>query len=249
MIVGGRTSGKSTLINALMRRRFLSMTPTPQAAVIKKIVYGIPERVVFHSSITGKPPVEINLEDFRQLRGRYEPDEDDMSVEPDYAVMYQSGKIMGDERVSLVECCFHKELPYYLLEFEHMACAIVFVIGTSVALTQIELDYIRLHYEGRHMKNVFFICTHIDFLYDKEQDEFRKAVKRCLNTVFTDEHGKFDEELFARRVFYVDAYHSFLARIGEPAGITPYERLKYSDEFTGVPEFEHELIRFITGQK
>lgn len=41
---------------------------------------------------------------------------------------------------------------------------------------------------------------------------------------------------------------TLLARIDEPIRTTPYELLKCSDEFTGTPEFEYELTKFITGK-
>lgn len=71
---------------------------------------------------------------------------------------------------------------------------------------------------GKGLRNVFFVVNRIDNLAspDALEKNVKPAVRAHLEGVFTDENGRFDEELFNKRVFYTNAYGALCARTGEP---------------------------------
>ena len=98
------------------------------------------------------------------------------------------------------------------------------------------------------MRNLFFVINRWDSLNEKERTDTKKAVRKHLAEVFTDEENRFDEELFNSRVFYTAAYPSLMTRLGKPAANVMGHDIFVDDKDTGVPEFEEALSKFLTAE-
>lgn len=252
LFTGGFSAGKSTLLNALMRKKVLRMAITAETAVITKIVFGQDEKVIIYEKSadahTGqKLSHEMSVEQFFD-QYRISQDMPDKFNNIDYVVLQQPGEGIGGSLVQLVDSPGTENSVEDTLtarQFAENASAIVYMINSAMPFVLEDKEYIASHYAGRHMKNIFFVCNRFDALDEQSKEDLRKSVRQQLKDVFTDRNGRFDEELFQSRVFYTDAYHSLCARVGEEVQ-TPFGKMPCDDSVTGVPEFENDLSAYLT---
>lgn len=252
LFTGGFSAGKSTLLNALMRKKVLRMAITAETAVITKIVFGQDEKVIIYEKTadarTGqKISRELSVTQFFEDY-RISQDMPDKFNNIDYVVLQQPGEGIGGSLVQLVDSPGTENSVEDTLtarQFAENASAIVYMINSAMPFVLEDKEYIASHYAGRHMRNIFFVCNRFDALDEQSKEDLRKSVRQQLKDVFTDRSGRFDEELFESRVFYTDAYHSLCARVGEEVQ-TPYGKMPCDDSVTGVPEFESALNTYLT---
>ena len=252
LFTGCFSCGKSTMLNALMRKEVLRTAISAETAVITRIVFGQDEKVLIYEKAkdgqTGESVVrEMNVEDFfNEFRVSQEHPEKFDNI--DYVLMQQPGEGIGGTLVQMVDSPGTENSPEDTLaarKFAENASAIVHMINSVTPFVQDDKDYIEKHYAGRHMRNIFFVFNRFDSLNEQAQEELKARVPQQLHDVFSDENGKFDQELFESRVFYTDAYHSLKARTGEKIK-TPYGLMACDDSVSGVPEFEQGLSGFLT---
>lgn len=252
LFTGGFDAGKSTLLNALMRKNVLRTAITAETAVITKIVFGQDEKVLVYEKVndskSGEKKVrELSVEDFFE-EFRVNQDHPDKFQDIDYVVLQQPGEGIGGTLVQMVDSPGTENSTEDTLaarQFAENASAIVHLINSTMPFVEKDKEYIADHYANKQMRNIFFVCNRFDSLNEQEQEQLKKSVRKQLRDVFTDENGKIDEELFNSRVFYTDAYHSLYARMGEKVK-TPFGLMTCDDTVTGVPEFEEALSRYLT---
>lgn len=127
------------------------------------------------------------------------------------------------------------------------ADAIVFLLNALLPFAQYEREYIARYFAGRQMQNLFFVINRGNlFLTGEKKEELKQCVREELTDVFTDQKGTFDEELFRRRVFYVNALESMNTRLGRETKISSNVSKMISDDETGVPKIEEALEKFLT---
>ncbi|MGM9891141.1 MAG: dynamin family protein [Floccifex porci] len=252
LFTGGFSAGKSTLLNALMRKDILRTAINAETAVITKIVFGRDEQVVIYmkgehnkkgESITKKMSVQKFFEEYRVSQ-----EDENKFANVDYVVLYQPEDGIGGSLVQLVDSPGTENSnadTQAARRFAESANAIVHLINSTMPFIEDDKEYIASHYANKHMKNIFFVCNRFDALDEKAQEELKQSTRKQLKDVFTDEKGRFDEKLFNNRVFYTDAYHSLNARIGKQVK-TPFGMMKCDDSVTGVPEFEEALGKYLT---
>lgn len=244
LFTGGFSSGKSTMLNALMRKKILRTAITAETAVITKIVFGQDESITVHMKEADEDngsvkTIEMSVEDFFK-EYRVSQEDADKFEKVDYVVLRQSEEGIAGNLVQLVDSPGTENSvvdTQAARRFAESANAIVHLINSTMPFVLEDKEYIASHYAKRHMKNVFFVCNRYDSLNEDAQNDLKESVRDQLEDVFTDENGRFDEELFQNRVFYTDAYHSMLYRIGES---------KESDKNMGVPDFEDALGKYLT---
>lgn len=255
LFTGVFSAGKSTLLNSLMHKKVLRMNINAETAVVSKIIFGYPETVQIVSKTidksTNQPQIiEMSLKQFFE-EYRVDQDNPEKFVGISHVVIHQPGDGIGGRLVQLVDSPGTNNSNADTLaarEFAEHASAIVYMINSTQAFQLDDKEYIKSHYEGRHMRNVFFVCNWFDALTEQAQrEDLKKRARDQLREVFTDKHGRFDEELFRKRVFYTDAYHSLYARLGEPIK-APYGVINCDDSLTGVPEFEKALNEYLTAE-
>ncbi|MBR1693265.1 MAG: dynamin family protein [Lachnospiraceae bacterium] len=250
LFTGGFSAGTSTLLNALMRKDVLKMSIKAETAVITKIIFNAPEKVIVY-----KKQVDANgnrlkeeysvgefFEKFRVSQEHAEKFED-----IDYVQLQQAQDGIGGSLVQLVDSpgTSNSEVDTEMARsFAEKASAIVYLISGLQPFTDEDKQYIKSHYAGRGIKNVFFVINRFDNVQPEEVETLKANVRQQLTGVFT-VNGQFDEQLFRNRVFYTNAYGSLNTRVGRPTK-TPYGDFMIDDSQTGVPEFEHALSEFLT---
>lgn len=252
LFTGGFSAGKSTLLNALMRKDVLRTAITAETAVITKIVFGQDEKmIIFEKAVdaqNGKRITrELSVQQFFE-KYRVSQEQPDKFQDIDYVILQQPGEGIGGTLVQMVDSPGTENSAEDTLaarQFAANANAIVHLINSTTPFVLEDKEYIASHYANKQMRNIFFVCNRYDSLNEQEQEDLKKNVRKQLKDVFTDKNGEFDEELFNSRVFYTDAYHSFCARIGREVK-TPYGIMKCDDAITGVPKFEEALSQYLT---
>lgn len=254
MFTGHFDSGKSTLINALLRKPILRTAITAETAVITKVIFGHEEKAVVIAKKTdprtGKPErKEMTLKEFFELM-RVSQEEPEKFTWVDHAALYLSQDGIGGNTVQLVDSpgtSNSQADTEAARSFAKTASAIVYLINATTPFVQEDKKYIAEHYANKQLQNLFFVINHIDSLDDNAlRDLKEQSVPQQLRAVFARKDGSFDRELFNRRVFYTNAYGSLQTRQGKPAARFMGQDFFMKDEDTGVPQFEKALEEFLT---
>ncbi len=251
LFVGGFSAGKSTLLNALMRKELLRMSINAETAVITKIVFDAEEeKVTVYKKQTdenGQPVTEYySIAGFFEAY-RVDQAKPDKFKEIAYVLIRQTQDGIGGSLVQLVDSPGTSNSEFDTLtarEFAAKANAVVYLINAVQPFTDDDKQYIKEHYAGQGLKNLFFVINRFDSVAPAEQGALKENVRNQLHDVFTVD-GVFDRALFDSRVFYTNAFGSLNTRLGRETK-TAYGDFLLDDNATGVPEFEKALGTFLT---
>ena len=252
LFTGVFNGGKSTLMNALMGRDILRMAATPETAIITKVVFGEEEKATVYlkecDAHTGQQlKQDLTLEEFF-TEYRIDHANTEKFERIDYAVLQVAQEGIGGNMVQLVyspgtmHCAADTRAAR---EFAKSADAIVYLIHAGVPFTEDDKAYVREHFAGKHMQNLFFVVNHFDQVEESSVPTVKEYIRKQLKGVFMKDDGQFDEELFQSRVFYTNAYGALKARKGEPIRVMGTE-VMVDENTTGVPVFENALAHFLT---
>lgn len=250
LFTGGFSAGKSTLLNALMRKAVLRTSINAETAVITKIVFHAEEKVIVYKKqldAQGKPITESHTVDSFFKKYRVDQDDPEKFKDIDYVQLQQDQDGIGGSLVQLVDSpgTSNSETDTEMARsFAQKASAIVFLINATQPFTYEDKQYIKSHFASQGMRNLFFVINRFDSLSPDDQEDTKEEVRKQLQDVFT-VNGRFDEELFSSRVFYTNAYGSLCARMGKKISY-PWGVVDIRDEDTGVPDFETALGHFLT---
>lgn len=252
LFTGGFSAGKSTLLNSLMRKDILRCAITAETAVITKIVFGQDESITVYMKETDDKSgnSKTRTMSVKEFFNEYRVSQEDVDKfsDVDYVVLHQPEEGIAGNLVQLVDSPGTENSvadTQAARRFAESANAIVHLINSTMPFVLEDKEYIASHYANKQMRNVFFVCNRFDSLNEEAQEQLKESVREQLKDVFTDKNGKFDEELFQRRVFYTDAFHSLYARLGKTVK-TPMGEMTCDDSVTGVPEFEQALGTYLT---
>lgn len=252
LFTGGFSAGKSTLLNALMRKDILRMSINAETAIITKIVFEKDEKIIVHLKDVDKDSgharkQEMSVDKFFEAY-RVDQGDPDKFKRVDYAVLQLEQEGIGGSMVQLVDSpgTQNSEADTKAArDFAKSADAIVYLINATQPFQQEDKAYIATHYAGKNMQNLFFVVNRFDCVSESQVPDLKKNVREQLEKVFTKADGSFDEALFNSRVFYTNAYGAMMARLGKPIKVMGME-VKISEGTTGVPQFEEALGRFLT---
>ena len=244
--LGGFDSGKSTMINALIRQKALYTSVVPSTAVITKITAGDSvDEVVITFKDSKRPDEKLSAHDFFE-NYRAEFGSEHKYEEIDYATMYTK---IPDENITYVDS------PSWISmgnkDRNKKADVIVFMMDATHLLNQNERQYVQQNFEHRSLCNVFFVVNWWNMVPEEDKAECKKIYFDKLSEVFTDTEGRFDEELYRSRVFFVDAYTAECARTGTYKGERRGDKFIKTavppgdDAYTGIPEFEEALGEYL----
>ena len=252
MFTGPFSAGKSTTLNALNRRCLLKTSVKPETAVLAKIINGQNSDMVtvtFRDST--RSDVMIPYEKFRN-EFRLDDEHSDKFKEIAYVTVTNE---MRNKAVAFVDSpgLDHTETDNEVSNaFADKADAIVMVLSAVKLGSDTERDYIEKRFAGQNLDNVFFVINWYNAITSEAAAiEFSKHLKNVIGSAFTDADGNFNQNLYDKRVFLIDAYTSECARTGSPKserkGITYVDTpvAPEEDEYTGVPEFEKALTEFL----
>lgn len=257
MFTGCFNAGKSTLINALIKRAMLRTGINPETAVITKIFFNSDEeRVVIYKrdqvEADGRPSTEImyDIDEFFDIYRVDSKDHGKFLRTVNHVEMYMKNDGIAGSMVQLVDSpgtqasTADNQVSEQFLE---QANAVVFLISALAAMDQFDKKFVAEHFAKRQMKNVFFVVNRINQVTTIENiQEVKNRVREELTEVFLDEDGNFDEELFSRRVFYVNAFGALNIRLGKKSPRNTYDGEIPTEEETSVPHFEEVLGEFLT---
>lgn len=246
VVTGGFNAGKTTMINAMIHKYKGRTYPAPETPVIVKYINGEDDGTVeVHFKDVTRPPEKISYEEFSE-EYRLDYKDEFKFKDIDCLVVHTP---LPDASIQFVDSPGLQETSSEMLRDEYVmrADAVVMLLNAMYLLDYLcEREFIRSRWAGKQCQNVFFAVNYWNWVTDKESVINR--LHEELYAVFADKNGEFDEELFNKRVFYVDAYQSECARCNKPyivkMGAKRIE-LTPNDEETGMHELEAELKRFL----
>ncbi len=271
VVMGAFTTGKSTLINALVGKRILPESALPSTAILTFIQYGEDEdSVEVHFKDTmdddGNHVVgcveKMSQEDFFK-EYRYTNEDNREFIETgqverfaivEYAIMRCSLELMHNgvciiDSPGLEDKAVATELS---LSMAKQAQAIIYVCSER-GYDDRDRSYFEEHFLGCP-RNVFFVMNRIDLIASQaERDTALEKMKDDVKICFLKNDGSIDYELMNSRVFGLSSLDALDARRGmtfdgnEQHDITINEYLCAEKEQTSnfLP-FEKELERFLT---
>lgn len=253
MFTGAFSSGKSTLLNALMRQEILTANITPETAIITKIIFGKDKKVIVVKKSTDPKTgehykEEMTVESFFNEYRVSQEDPDKFIKKVDYAILQLPDEGIGGNTVQLVDSpgtqnsAADNDIAH---GFINKADAVVYLINAVEPFNQDDKEFIAKNYAGKHMQNLFFVINRIDCVSEDQIPNLESHAYNQLRDVFTRMDGNFDEKLFKSRVFYTNAYGALMARTNQPIKVMG-QPIKIDESSTGVPEFEKALSEFLT---
>ena len=269
-IMGTFSSGKSTVINALVGSKILPESALPCTAILTFIQYGTEENRVDvfmadeiqdDGSVKSGDCHQMNIEDF-QAEYRYSIEDTkefnetgtvERFAKVKYAVMYCSKPLM-EGGVNIIDSpgLEDKQVATDLaMKIAQEAQAIIYTV-TEKGLAAPDKDYIYSTFRNCP-SNIFFLLNKYDLIKKEQRAEADNKLKIDLEPVFTDANGVFNDDLYKKRVFGISALCALDARTGMTYdNFMGVDRPLSADEckarfdFSKFAPFENELEKFLT---
>lgn len=274
VVMGAFTTGKSTLINALVGKRILPESALPSTAILTFIQYGEDEdsvEVHFRDSIDENGTVvkgcveTLSQEDFFN-EYRYTNEDNREFIETgqvkrfavvDYAILRCSLELMHNgvcivDSPGLEDKAVATELS---LSMAKQAQAIIYVCSER-GFDDRDRSYFEEHFMGAP-RNVFFVMNRIDLIASQTEraaalEKMKDDVKLC----FLRNDGTIDEELMNNRIFGISSLDALDARRGLTFDTVLQHDVELENEeaqqkelSSRIQPFEEELERFLTTEE
>ncbi len=252
LVLGEFKNGKSTLINALLGSQTLPAKVIPTTAIITVLVSGEREEVAIYKKDSKEPDFmslesfqnqfSLNTQDVHPINGtpnfnRFE-NINYAQLECQHAICANGVKIIDSP--GLEENQVRTELT---LSWREQSQAIIFVLNAIQPLTQAERQFITdLTQNQNQLNNVFLVINRINQVNRNEVNEIKQRFEIALMNCFLNENGQFDQQLYNRRVFFVNAQGALDARTSTPPNTDLLQE-------TGVLDLENALERFLTSDE
>ena len=271
VVMGAFTTGKSTLINALVGKRILPESALPSTAILTFIQYGDDEDCVevhFKDTIDENGTVvkgcveTLSQEDFFN-EYRYTNEDNREFLETgevrrfavvDYAILRCSLELMHNG-VSIVDSpgLEDKAVATELsLSMAKQAQAIIYVCSER-GFDDRDRSYFQEYFMGVP-RNIFFVMNRIDLIASQTEravalEKMKDDVKLC----FLRNDGTIDEELMNNRIFGISSLDALDARRGLTFDTVlqhdvelDNEEEQKKEQTSCIRPFEEELERFLT---
>lgn len=271
VVMGAFTTGKSTLINALVGKRILPESALPSTAILTFIQYGDDEDCVevhFKDTIDENGTVvkgcveTLSQEDFFN-EYRYTNEDNREFLETgevrrfavvDYAILRCSLELMHNG-VSIVDSpgLEDKAVATELsLSMAKQAQAIIYVCSER-GFDDRDRSYFQEYFMGVP-RNIFFVMNRIDLIASQTEravalEKMKDDVKLC----FLRNDGTIDEELMNNRIFGISSLDALDARRGLTFDTVlqhdvelDNEEAQQKEQTSCIRPFEEELERFLT---
>ncbi|MQY03072.1 dynamin family protein [Actinomadura macrotermitis] len=227
MVFGDFSSGKSTLVNALLGQELLPMKENPTTAFTTVLRHADQPRAELYEDQVGSggEPRQVSVGEF--LRAvELELDDDDLPGESPYlwGVVYGPYPLLRGS-VELIDSAGTNESrrrEKVTLAFLPQVDAVIFVTPARGAFKDRDQDhYLRMLQDLGHQE-IFFVVNQFDLIREREREDVRRRCRRIA--------GQYTRRL-DRRVFFVSALDALEARLQDPvppaaewdSGIRPLE--------------------------
>ena len=260
VIVGEFSRGKSTFVNALLRRKILPAFKNPTTAVISKIVYGEkPDYKVYYKGQTA--PQRLTEESFKKMIAAKEPDESDKDSLKEYAKIQEFFSSIDHAEISypLEFCKDHvevvdtpgtndlnvgrMEITYGYLNH---ADAVILMLSATQPLSKSESEFLRERILGNQIHDIFFVISHKDDLSDAEGKQVEDFIRNNLKKILPPDVS------LNNRIFLVSGLGALAYSLNERGDkLTRQQQLLLPETFeeTGLPNFEFALGKFLSEEK
>jgi ribosome biogenesis GTPase A len=229
LVMGEFKHGKSTLLNAMLGAKVLAARNLPTTAVICVLVYGEKQEVAIYEDRQAEP----RMVDWQTFSREFH------LTEKDIETLNETGYIdrFAHIRYAQVECrhqfCEHgvrlidspglKEnisRTRMALQFCQESDAVVYLLLATQILSDDEKALIDTMLGPGRLENVFFVVNKCDAVDDEDElNELKRWVGTSLGHHFLTESGKFDQDFYDRRVFFISARKALQGRTEQPNDI------------------------------
>lgn len=271
LVMGAFTTGKSTLINALVGKRILPESALPSTAILTFIQYGEDEdsvEVYFKDKIDedgnhidGRVEKMSQENFFKEYRYTNEDNREFLETGQverftivDYAIMRCSFELMHNgvcivDSPGLEDKAVATELS---LSMTKQAQAIVYVCSER-GFDDRDRSYFEEHFLGCP-RNVFFVMNRIDLIANQaERTTALEKMKDDVKICFLRNDGTIDEALMNGRIFCLSSLDALDARRGMTFDANQQHDITINDyqcvekeQKSNFQSFENELERFLT---
>ncbi|MGI8827889.1 MAG: dynamin family protein [Chloroflexota bacterium] len=251
IVLGEFKNGKSTLLNGMLGSKTLPAKAAPATAIITILVHGDRQDVaVFETGGRGprRMPWEEFVRDFQLSPLDQETIQEHRSLDRFAHVEYaqiECSHALCANGVKLIDSPGlgeHISRTRVSTNFLKRSQAVIMVLNATRILTRDERVFIESAFGKGRLHHVFFVINRVNQVAPDSGGEIRDWVRSQLEPHFRSSDEAFDQNLYDRRVFMVDAKAALDARSS-----VPNDEAKL--EASGVPALEHELERFLTGEE
>jgi GTPase SAR1 family protein len=185
-VLGEFKRGKSTLINALIKKQVLPSDVTPTTATINVIEHNIREAMTIFMENGDRFEHQNILETLKNYT--YESGEDLLSV---HHIGIQLDLSHLDEKIVLVDTPGVGDLNEHRLDVTYSyiprSHVVIFVFDASTPIRKSELDYLKDSVLNSHFGEIIFVANFIDRLDDEELEETLEYMAARLKKVLNGE--------------------------------------------------------------
>ena len=181
VVVGEFSRGKTTFVNALLRRKVLPAFKNPTTAIISKIVYGIKPN--FKIYYRGRFALQsLSEEDFRKLIASKEPDETDEASVQEFIKSQEFFSSVEEisypldfcrNGVEIVDTPGTNDLNVGRMEITYgylnHADAVIMMLSATQPLSKSESKFLHERIIGNRINDIFFVISQKDELDDESE--------------------------------------------------------------------------------
>ncbi|PSB40493.1 hypothetical protein C7B67_28200, partial [filamentous cyanobacterium Phorm 6] len=217
LVVGTFSAGKSTLINSLLGEKVLKAKMLPTTPIITTLVYGdspyvtvyykdklepsMLEESYFFEEFTLTENDRKNIQD-KGFKDRFE-NVRNAQIERKYSLLKNGVKLIDSPGLE-----DEKNKTDIVLSYLKKCQGVIFLLNATRLLNEKEVEIINDVLGDGRLNPVFFVINFINIVEENAPDEVDEIKRFCIHSLkhrFLNEQGKFDEDFYNRRVFFVNA--------------------------------------------
>ncbi len=209
VVTGEFASGKSTLLNVLlggeaMEKRLLPDTITI-VGIPRRIVNGAYDGRVYLERETADGLVREELSEEEYRKRESDLCSQDGYPRPGYRASFYCPLRDPSYEFTELPPVGSWELTEYRDIFEE-ADAIIYIRSAMHSLSKYGREFFETcrRFTGEKVQNVFCVLNHWRIVGAEDQEAVKEKIRFDLTDLFRDNNGFFDEELYEKRVFFVD---------------------------------------------